>query len=881
MSPAEDTPPSFDLAAPPTSEEGERMRRRVAARLFDQAEPRPESIAHYELGRRIGAGGMGVVYVARDLRLDRLVALKLMRRNRTSERSRLIAEARTLARLSHPHVVQVYEVGEYEGGVYVVMELIEGRDLHHWQRVARPRLAELLDAYHQAGLGLAAAHALGIVHFDFKATNLLRGEDGRVRVADFGLAEQVVVEETPPESTRETDSRSHVRVMGTLGYMAPEVARGDQADARADQFSYCATLWEACTGRLPFPPGVGASSSASPSGLLAPRWLQSILLRGLAEDPSARWPSMLALLTELRAKPRRRRRGLALGLGVVLLGGASLGLRSLLPAACEPGTLDQVWTAARRADLLASGSSAPYVVEQVDRFATRWRATHENACGRALELRASVHACLDRRARRLDRTLALVEHETLADEHLDELLELLGDPSTCEGDPQREPPAELAREVAGLRERIDAARVELAAGRASVIEPEARALVAATRDHGFAPVEAEARDLLGQVLQVEGRNEAAIVEHRAVARLAETSGEATLLFAARVHAARTAVDANEPALAREWLHDAETSLTLLGHPTELEIEWLFTRSLWLAAAGPQHDLEAAIADARQALLLVDPHDEPQRRRLMLRLANILSESQLDAEALPLYTELVDSYSRALGPRAHALGMTYYDLALCEAQLGRLDAAQGHLVEALAIERETVGDDSPRVGEIYLAMANLALDRDAPDRAWALVEHAWALHERATPELTATAAMALTGLGRYEHALRLYESPAGRALDEPGYAINRAWLRCRVAACQGIEQGSVLVELLDTELGGHVRAIFANRELVEGRPDAALEWIAEIVAGIEERGRVADDVEAEVAWLASRALQDSAPSRALGLEGMIRENLMVARLDRVR
>ncbi len=878
MSPVEDTPPSFDLAPPPTSDDGQRMRGRLAARLFGETEPQ-QTIAHYELGRRIGSGGMGVVYVARDLRLDRRVALKLLRRDRVRERSRLLAEARTLARLSHPHVVQVYEVGEYEGGVFVAMELIEGCDLHRWQRVEQPRLPALLDAYHQAGLGLAAAHALGIVHFDLKATNLLRGDDGRVRVADFGLAEQVMVDETPPEPSRESDSRSHVRVMGTPGYMAPEVARGDVADMRADQFSFCATLWEACTGRLPFAPGVGASPSTRPSAPLAPRWLRTILLRGLAEDPSARWPGMPALLAELQAKPRRRRRGLALGLGVVLLGGASLGVRSLLPAACEPGSLDEVWTPTRRDDLLARGGSAPYVIEQVDRFATRWRATHESACSSPPELRAGVRACLDRRARRLDRTLAIVERDALPDEKLDELLELLGDPSTCEGDPQREPPPELAREVAGLRERIDAARVELAAGHPSSIEPEARALVATTHDHAFAPVEAEARDLLGRVLQVEGRNEAALVEHRAVARLAETSGDATLLFAARVQAARAALDADEPALAREWLHDAETSLIQLGHPAELEVEWLFTRSLWLLASGPQHDLEAAIADIQRALMLVDPSDDPQRRRLELRLANILSENQRDAEALPLYTELADAYRRMLGPRAHRVGMTYYNMALCEKQLDQIDAAQAHLVEALAIERETVGDDSPRVGEIYLALADLAFSRDEPDRAWAMVEHAWALHERPNRELTATAAMILTGLGRYEQALRLYESPAGRAPSEPEYALNRAWLRCRVAACQGIEQQGVLVELLDTELGDYVRAIFANRELAEGRPDAALEWIAAKVGEIEKRGGVEGDLEAEVAWLASWALRESAPARARGLEGMTRENLLVGLLER--
>lgn len=854
MSPVEDTPPSFELAAPPTSEDDERMRGRVAARLFGETEPQAQPIAHYELGRRIGAGGMGVVHVARDVRLDRRVALKLLRRNRSSERTRLIAEARTLAKLSHPHVVQVYEVGEYEGGVFVAMELIEGRDLHHWQRVEQPGFAHVLDAYQQAGLGLAAAHALGIVHFDFKATNLLRGSEGRVRVADFGLAEQVAVDETPPEQPRPGDSRSRVRVMGTPGYMAPEVARGDQADARADQFSFCATLWEAITGQLPFPPGVGFGPTTHPSGSLSPRWLRAILLRGLSEDPSRRWPSIDALLVALHERPRRRRRAV-LGLALlVVVTGAGLGVRALLPAACEAGTLTTIWTDARRTALVERGGAARYVAAQIDGYASRWQAARASACEEAPEQRAAMLACLDRGAQRVEQLVALVEREPRkVDEHLDELLGLLGDPATCRGEQRVEAPPELAAEVAQLRERIDAARLALVAGNIASVIDEARAIVTRTENHRFAPLEAEARILLGEVLLARGDAEAAIAEHRSAARLAETSHEGALLFDARLLAARSAIAAEQPSLAREWLADAETSLELLHRPTARERELLLVRALWLMGKGPQRDFDAAVDTCRRALHLVAPHDAASRRRIQQQLANALSLAKRFDEARPIYVELEREVVEELGEDAHLLGVIDYNLGLLEYETNDLDAAKPLLERAHAIQRIRVGDDAPRLGEIDLSLATLALALDQPDRAWVHIEHAKPLlGPRLPAELLELEAMAALTLRRYEHALRIYETPALRAEARDDFAINRAWLRCRVVRCQGIEGLGAQEAILAGEMGDYLRVVLANREIEEGRPREGMVWIADIVARAKARGEAVDDVEAEALWLAGLA-----------------------------
>lgn len=165
------------------------MRSRIAEALFGEMSE-AEMIAHYEIERCIGSGGMGVVYSAYDRRLDRPVALKLLRKDTMSahHKQRLIDEARALAKLSHPNVVQVYEVGEHECDVYIAMELIRGETLWDWQQSKRRNWQQTVRRYRAAGAGLAAAHDAGIVHRDFKPTNVLVGEDDRARVADFGLA---------------------------------------------------------------------------------------------------------------------------------------------------------------------------------------------------------------------------------------------------------------------------------------------------------------------------------------------------------------------------------------------------------------------------------------------------------------------------------------------------------------------------------------------------------------------------------------------------------------------------------------------------------------------------------------------------------------------
>jgi predicted Ser/Thr protein kinase len=255
------------------------------------------TVGRYAIERLLGVGGLGVVYAASDPELGRQVALKLLKSG--SEQERLVREARALARVSHPNVVAVHDVGRWSERVFIAMELVHGRDLRAWLRERRRRWREVVDVFLAAGRGLASAHAAGLVHRDFKPENVLISTEGRVAVSDFGLA-------------RGYEETGDSAVVGTPAYMAPEQAAGELADARSDQYAFCLSLHEALYGARP---------PARPDERGVPRTLGRIVRQGLATDPAARWPSMAALLAALgrdRARWPRRVAALALALCAVL-----------------------------------------------------------------------------------------------------------------------------------------------------------------------------------------------------------------------------------------------------------------------------------------------------------------------------------------------------------------------------------------------------------------------------------------------------------------------------------------------------------------------------------------------------------------------------------
>jgi serine/threonine protein kinase len=279
----------------------------------------PSTIAHFELGQQLGRGGMGVVYEARDVLLDRPVALKLLhggRRHAASAQARVLREGQALARLKHPNVVTVYEIGVAGEQAFIAMELLTGATVHHWLKEPRDWQA-IVDVFLAAGRGLAATHALGLVHRDVKPANILLDRDGTPKLGDFGVV--AIAGATPDAGTTMIGGVARTLtttgvVMGTPAYMAPEQLEGRRADPRADQYSFCASLVEALTGAVPGDRGAVLR--------VTPR-LRPILGRGLDVDPAHRFPSMNALLAELeRARATRAARYTAAIVGAIGAGTA-------------------------------------------------------------------------------------------------------------------------------------------------------------------------------------------------------------------------------------------------------------------------------------------------------------------------------------------------------------------------------------------------------------------------------------------------------------------------------------------------------------------------------------------------------------------------------
>jgi serine/threonine protein kinase len=349
----------------------------AASLSFDTPEPcavsegslaRGTKVGRYVIRSLVGRGAMGEVYRAHDPELGRKVAIKLMRArpadggDAAEARARLAREARAMARLSHPNVIVVHDVGTFEDGVFIAMDLVDGVTVTFWLLAQTRTWQEVLRIFLEAGRGLAAAHDKDIVHHDFKPDNVMVGHDGQVRVMDFGLARELrgadhcetsdarggsVVTTVPMVAARKMrHTTRRVRTLssqggaaappvrgpgsgdsgaaGTPAYMSPEQFLGSRTDSRSDQFSFCVALFEGLYGLRPF---AGKDLVQLRSNVFAgevmpeprrshvPRAIRRVLLRGMSPHPGHRFPSMRALLQALQeaATPRPQRRwGLAL-----------------------------------------------------------------------------------------------------------------------------------------------------------------------------------------------------------------------------------------------------------------------------------------------------------------------------------------------------------------------------------------------------------------------------------------------------------------------------------------------------------------------------------------------------------------------------------------
>jgi len=718
-------------------------------------------IGRYRVLEHLGEGGMGTVLAAYDPELDRRIALKVLRarpgdaRDREDLQRRLQREAQAMAKLAHPNVVAVHDVGTYAGRVFVAMEYVDGSNLRQWLRAAPRGWMEIRDVFVQAARGLQAAHEVGLVHRDFKPDNVLIGKDGRVRVADFGLARAGTSgpPEPAPEPADATDpdpagasisplsaplTRAGV-VMGTPRYMAPEQILGAVSDARADEFSFAVALYEALFKRAPFlsdsfddrlhsirqgPPEPPASAAPVPD------WLRQGLRRAMRFEPEERFPSMRELADALQVDLRRRHvsaRMVASVVAVALLlaGGVAFGLeRSLLRCRGSERRLAGTWDDAKRAQVRqAFLAAAPAELGEagaqaqlertgaaLDAYARDWAAMHREACaaarisGEQTEAVLSLRmACLDRRLRELGQLTALLAaaDAPLVDKGVDAALGLsslrtCADVASLTGRaPPPESPAARA-EVDRLELELSEANAVRLAGRFAPALDRAGSALEAARALGYRPLQAEALYLSGVLQEKLGRAEEA-ERSLAEATYAADAGrdDATKARAASrlvyLSSLRSTFDRGH-----HWKEVASAALERAGPDPELEGELLNNAGSLALAEGRPDDARAAYERAAKLLEAALGREHPKTLNAITNLASAYGALGRPEDAVRSLDAAIPAIERLRGADHPALISPLWTLAQAQVQRNRLEEAKAAADRALRIARQRLGPRHARV-----------------------------------------------------------------------------------------------------------------------------------------------------------------------------------------
>ena len=900
--------------------------------------PRGLGIGRYILLDRLGAGAMGVVYAAFDPDLDRKVALKLLRpRSGSGSEVRLLREAQALAKLAHPNVVTIHDVGTHVDRVWIAMEFVAGQSLDAWARAKPRRWPELLRALQDAARGVAAAHAAGLVHRDLKPENVMVDRDDRVRVMDFGLAHGRLATILPPEPHDPRDPRGPTRedptilsarltqagaVTGTPAYMAPEQWEGREAEAAADQFGWSVMAWELLHGERPYAGDnllkLGAAVLAGrrrppPRGRGVPRWLQRVLIRGLASAPEQRFPDMAALLAALgRARARARLRLLGLVLAIL----AALALVALLArhvdhnqrlAACDAAgaTIDELWNddarARLRAAFLATGQpEAPATLATLlpwyDRQAAAWSSARAQVCR---------HADVDRDwdPDTLDRADWCLEHRRLS--FAAEIHEIAdADPTAVQRSvsdaarlavhdrctdrawlhEQPPPPRDDRHAVMAARAEVSRAESLMLAGKYDQAVTVAAAARTRAEALAWPPLVANAHFAEGLALAATGQSAAAEVALSAAYFAAARDSTWSLASDAASNLIYVVgAELVRPAEARVWFRHAEVAAAHIGDPTGL------IEAARLGELAAVLDVAGAYAEAidlyRRCLAVREQHLGPDDLEVALTLNNIGSLALvLDdfAGARAVLERSAAIYTRGLGPDHPDLARVLGNLGAALVGLGDYAAAQQTCARALAIREHALGPDHPAVA---YSLGSLALaDYHAGDlaTAHALLTRALALRERslgATHPLVATTLVDLALIDRaledpaaarqrLERALAIAEPALGP--DHPDLApilLTLASVLDDPAAARPLVDRARTI--LERSLGGeHIRLAEVHRELAtldlrSGDTRRAREH-AELALRLRERALGPDHPElaAVLADLAAIDLADHHPDHAL-------------------
>ena len=787
-------------------------------------------VDRYVILGRLGAGGMGVVYAAFDPELDRRVALKLLlsARAREEDRTRLLREAQAMARLQHPNVVAVYDVGLLGDQVWTAMELVEGVTLSAWLKAAPRSWREALAVMEAVAEGLSAAHLAGLIHRDIKPDNVMIGDDGRVRVVDFGLAraddaeasrhaeaagtvrpgrsseaDRMLAEESgrsmrgEPDSVADalvsqlsSESRSALRtelthegsIIGTPAYMAPEQFSGSAGDARADQFSWCVTCWEALYGGRPFAGesigqlvmAVSSASPEQPESASVPRWLRQVLLRGLRAASEDRYPTMGALVAALE-RGRRRARMLRWGLVFAVFLACLLVIvvlwwaqRSAAIHACEARgeQIAEVWNPTVSAAALRAfvATGRPYaapshrqVVAELDDYSARWAEAAEATCVDVEvtgELRGSLgeamNDCLDES--RLDLMAAVDRFVEADDDVLERAVTIASSlpPIDACRDPViagRRPPSAGEATIRPLREALATARSLSQAGKVERAAQELDQLLPRLEAQGVE--ELTARGLLVAAFVDGVRGDLERAEERATAAFegALACGADELAAQAAEELAHTIRARGRPDEALHWVGIARAIVRRLG-----EEEGLFAASIGVVEGDVQvdrGDYEAARRAIEQTLAV--------ERRLLgrehPRVGNTLNGLGIAFEVLGDLERAKSTYEESGRILAASLGDRHPSVAKVEENLGNIAWARGELDDALAHHRRALeirvasrGPDHASVGLSHLNLGNVFYGKGDLEGAEAAYLRARTISEAALGEEHPRVAYALLNLG---------------------------------------------------------------------------------------------------------------------------------------
>ncbi|MEM7156167.1 MAG: tetratricopeptide repeat protein [Myxococcota bacterium] len=797
------------------------------ARILEQGDP----IDRYVVLSKLGMGGMGVVYAAYDPELDRKVAIKLMlpgRRNdaeATEGRTRLLREAQALARLNHPNVVSVHDVGTFDRSVWIAMEFVEGQTIGDWVAAAPRSWMEILAIMQQAGEGLQAAHEANLLHRDFKPDNVMVGADGRVRVMDFGLARgdgprevnddirsSASLSGVATSSSLDTEMTEGNALLGTPAYMSAEQWRQEDVDARSDQFSFCVTLWELLYGERPFEGNsipnlmcavLDDERRPPPSDRAAPTWLRRVCERGLAPLPKQRYPDMAALLAAMdQARVRRRIRRGALAVGVLALGVGGVYAKQRIDhaqrvAACEESgeSIRALWNDDVRArvdqSFAATGQThAPAVAERVgpwlDDYAEGWRSAQTQACMASEvehewndDTRARAQWCLDDHRVQLE---ALVEVLVDADASLlsraVDMAAVLPRSAACvdEAALARSPPPpgpEIADASRELRDELARVKVSYDAGD----YPRGHELVAPAVERaealGWAPLSAQAHRLRGKLSSATDDDEAAAEEGTLAYMQAAESGAWGVASVAAVDMVMfVGYGLRKPAEAKGWVRDAQLAIGFAGDPSGLlNAQLVNNRAMVEARAGNR---EGALELFEETLRLRTEGFGPDHPKLAGSINNIATMHYRFGryeQAEPLYLRSIEISVANLGPQHPNVALKYNNLGRMYTKSEQYDQARDALERALQIRRQSLPADHEDIGQTQHNLARLYLRRKEFEAAKAAAEGAVAIR-RKDPERMALESSLMVrvtvekNLGQYAEARATYEEMLAMAWLEP-------------------------------------------------------------------------------------------------------------------